>query len=131
MPGLHGTGTHELLPLLQGSLAVLYLLFTYCIVSLENKGVIAGTVNGLTVPFDNLAHAIGGNRVEDHVAQPLGIGEKLAVLRHGRHQPVGGGAGAGLILRRLAPLSAKVAPILTSSVTDRCRMADSRPCEWL
>jgi amino acid transporter len=40
-------------------LAVLYLLITYCIVSLENRGIIAGTVNGLTVPFDNLAHALG------------------------------------------------------------------------
>jgi amino acid transporter len=39
-------------------LALLYLLVTYCIVSLENRGVIAGQVNGLTVPFDNLAHAI-------------------------------------------------------------------------
>jgi amino acid transporter len=40
-------------------LALLYLLVTYSIVSLENRGVIAGTVNGLTVPFDNLAHFIG------------------------------------------------------------------------
>jgi amino acid transporter len=39
-------------------LAVLYLLVTYCITSLENRGIIAGQVNGLTVPFDNLAHAI-------------------------------------------------------------------------
>jgi amino acid transporter len=39
-------------------MAVLYLLVTYCFVSLENRGVIAGTANGLTVPFDNLARAI-------------------------------------------------------------------------
>ena len=39
-------------------LAILYLLVTYCIVSLENHGVIAGQVSGLTVPFDNLAHAM-------------------------------------------------------------------------
>jgi amino acid transporter len=38
--------------------AVLYLVVTYCIASLENRGIIAGTINGLTVPFDNLAHAI-------------------------------------------------------------------------
>jgi amino acid transporter len=40
-------------------LAVLYLLIAYCFVSLGNRGVIAGTVNGLTIPFDNIAHAIG------------------------------------------------------------------------
>src|SRR5580704_12286946 len=40
-------------------LALLYLLITYCFVLLANRGVIAGTVNGLTVPLDNLAHAIG------------------------------------------------------------------------
>jgi amino acid transporter len=39
-------------------LALLYLLIAYCFVSLGNRGVITGTVNGLTVPFDNLAHAI-------------------------------------------------------------------------
>jgi amino acid transporter len=43
--------------------AVLYLVVTYCIASLENRGVIAGTVNGLTVPFDNLARAINSPRL--------------------------------------------------------------------
>lgn len=40
-------------------LTVMYLLMTYCFVALENRGVIAGQVSGLTVPFDNIAHAIG------------------------------------------------------------------------
>jgi amino acid transporter len=40
-------------------LALLYLLATYCLVSLQNRGIIAGQVNGLAVPFDNLAHSIG------------------------------------------------------------------------
>jgi amino acid transporter len=39
-------------------LAALYVLATYCITSLENRGVIAGQINGLTVPFDDLARAI-------------------------------------------------------------------------
>ena len=39
-------------------MAVLYLLVTYCFVSLQNRGIIAGTANGLTVPLDNLARAI-------------------------------------------------------------------------
>ncbi len=39
-------------------LAVLYLLATYCIVSLENRGIIAGQMSGLTVPFDNVARAM-------------------------------------------------------------------------
>jgi len=40
-------------------LTAVYLLMTYCIVSLENRGVVAGEVDGLTVPFDNIAHALG------------------------------------------------------------------------
>jgi amino acid transporter len=39
-------------------LAILYLLVTYCLVSLENRGIIAGQISGLTVPFDNLAHSM-------------------------------------------------------------------------
>lgn len=39
-------------------LAALYVLVTYCITSLENRGIIAGQINGLTVPFDDLARAI-------------------------------------------------------------------------
>ena len=40
-------------------LALLYLIMTYCIVALENRGVIHGEPNGLTVPFDDVARAIG------------------------------------------------------------------------
>jgi amino acid transporter len=40
-------------------LALLYLLMTYCMVALGNVGMIRGTANGLTVPFDDIAHGIG------------------------------------------------------------------------
>jgi len=40
-------------------LSVLYLIFAYCMVALGSRGLIAGQTTGLTVPFDNLAHAIG------------------------------------------------------------------------
>jgi amino acid transporter len=40
-------------------LTAVYLLMTYCIVSLENRGIVAGQVEGLTVPFDDIAHALG------------------------------------------------------------------------
>jgi amino acid transporter len=39
-------------------LSALYLLVTYCLVSLQNRGVIGAQVDGLTVPFSNIAQAI-------------------------------------------------------------------------
>jgi amino acid transporter len=40
-------------------LTAVYLLMTYCIVSLEHRGIVARQVDGLTAPFDDIAHAIG------------------------------------------------------------------------
>lgn len=40
-------------------LTVLYFFITYGMVSLGNRGVIGAQINGLTVPFDNIAHAVG------------------------------------------------------------------------
>jgi amino acid transporter len=39
-------------------LSVFYLVATYCLVSLGNRGLIQGQSSGLTVPFDALAHAL-------------------------------------------------------------------------
>jgi amino acid transporter len=39
-------------------LSVFYLVATYCLVSLGNRGVITGQSNGLTVPFDALARVL-------------------------------------------------------------------------
>jgi len=39
-------------------LSVFYLVATYCLVSLGNRGVITGQSNGLTVPFDALAQVL-------------------------------------------------------------------------
>jgi len=39
-------------------LTALYLLLSYCLVSLQNHGVIAPQENGLTVPFVSIAHSI-------------------------------------------------------------------------
>lgn len=38
---------------------VVYLLVAYCMVSLGNRGVIGAQIDGLTVPFDNIAQALG------------------------------------------------------------------------
>jgi amino acid transporter len=40
-------------------LALLYLLMTYCMVALGNRGMIRGTPSGLTIPFDDIARGIG------------------------------------------------------------------------
>jgi amino acid transporter len=40
-------------------LSGLYLLMTYCLVALGNRGLIGAQANGLTVPFDNIARSIG------------------------------------------------------------------------
>jgi amino acid transporter len=40
-------------------LGLLYLFMTYGIVSLGHRGVIAGQINDLTVPFDSIARALG------------------------------------------------------------------------
>jgi amino acid transporter len=40
-------------------LSLMYLLATYCMVSLGNRGLISGETSGLTVPFDDLARALG------------------------------------------------------------------------
>jgi len=40
-------------------LTVMYLFMTYCMVSLENRGVVAGETDGLTVPFQDIARVLG------------------------------------------------------------------------
>ncbi len=40
-------------------LTAVYLMMTYCIVSLENRGIVAHDSNGLTAPFDDIARALG------------------------------------------------------------------------
>jgi amino acid transporter len=40
-------------------LGLLYLGMAYGIVSLAHRGVIGGQINDLTIPFDNIAHALG------------------------------------------------------------------------
>jgi amino acid transporter len=40
-------------------LGLLYLLMTYAMVALEHRGVIGGQINDLTIPFDNIARALG------------------------------------------------------------------------
>jgi amino acid transporter len=39
-------------------LTLLYLIMAYCIVSLENRGVISTGANGLTIPFDSIAQSL-------------------------------------------------------------------------
>jgi amino acid transporter len=39
-------------------LTLLYMFMAYCIVSLKNRGIIGAQIDGLTVPFDNVARAI-------------------------------------------------------------------------